>query len=82
MTEATTADGVHAMVPREDMSEGARKLRAAYERIPGVSLYRKEFGYYSLERWKNEGMPQDVPLAELFQYDPPGAFDLMGLGWC
>ncbi|MCK4298862.1 MAG: hypothetical protein KAX80_04985 [Planctomycetes bacterium] len=82
MTEATTADGVHAMVPRENMSEGAKKLRDAYERVPGAPLYRKEFGYYSLERWKNEGMPEDVPLAELFHYDPPGAFDLMGLGWC
>ena len=82
MTEATTADGVHAMVPREKMSEGAKKLRDAYERVPGAPLYRKEFGYYSLERWKNEGMPEDVPLAELFHYDPPGAFDLMGLGWC
>lgn len=82
MTEATTADGVRAMAPRENMSEGARKLRDAYERVPGAPLYRKEFGYYSLERWKNEGMPEDVPLAELFHYDPPGAFDLMGLGWC
>ncbi len=82
MTEATARDGVHAMVRREKMSEGAKKLRDVYERVPGVPLYRKEFGYYSLERWKNEGMPQDVPLAELFHYDPPGAFDLMGLGWC
>jgi len=70
------------MVPREKMSEGGRKLRDAYEGVPGAPLYRKEFGYYSLERWKKEGMPEDVPLAELFHYDPPGAFDLMGLGWC
>jgi uroporphyrinogen decarboxylase len=64
------------------MSEGARKLRAAYERVPGAPLYQKEFGYYSLERWKEEGMPEGVPFEQLFGYDPPGQYDLWGLGWC
>ncbi|NOY82424.1 MAG: hypothetical protein GXP31_15600 [Kiritimatiellaeota bacterium] len=79
---APAADGVHAPAPPERMSEGARRLRAAYERVPGAPLYRREFGYYCLERWYEQGMPRDVPLAELFQYDPPGEHALTGLGWC
>ncbi len=76
------ADGVHGPVPPERMCAGARKLRAAYERIPGAPLYRREFGYYCLERWHEQGMPTDVPLADLFHYDPPGEHALTGLGWC
>lgn len=77
-------DGIRSMVPRERMAEGARKLREAYEIVPGAPLYRKEFWLMpgALERWKGEGMPQDVPLAELFHYDEPGVFGLGRLGWC
>jgi uroporphyrinogen decarboxylase len=76
------ADGVHSLVPRERMSEGARKLRDAYAVTPGAPFYRREFGYYCLERWKEQGMPQDVPRSELFQYDPPGCHGVGQLGWC
>jgi len=82
MKSAPPADGVHAMVPRERMSPGARKLRDTYAITPGAPIYHKEFGYYCLERWKEEGMPQDVPFEQLFWYDPPGAHALGGLGWC
>ena len=75
-------DGVHAMVPREKMSPSARKLRDTYACVPGAPLFRREFGYYSLEAWAAQGMPQDVPLAELFSYDPPGHHALGELGWC
>jgi uroporphyrinogen decarboxylase len=76
------ADGVRALLPRERMSEPARKLRDSYARAPGVPFFRREFGFYSLERWKEQGMPQDAPLAELFDYDPPGNHSLGQLGWC
>jgi len=76
------ADGIHASVPSEAMCEGARKLRAVYERVPGAPLYRREFGFYCLERWEEQGMPQDVPAHELFSYDPGGAHSLGQLGWC
>jgi hypothetical protein len=76
------ADGIHAMVPREKMAEGARKLRDTYAITPGAPLYRREFGFFSLERWKQEGMPDDVPLHELFHYDPGGNYGLGQLGWC
>ena len=75
-------DGVHAMVPREQMCAPARKLRDTYARTPGIPLFKREFGYYCLERWKEQGMPQDVPLADLFDYDPRGNHALGQLGWC
>lgn len=72
MTIDTPQDGVHAMVPREKMCESARKLRDTYAITPGIPLFRSKFGFYCLERWKEQGMPQGVPLHELFDYDPPG----------
>jgi len=45
-------------------------------------LFKREFGFYCLERWKEQGMPQDVPHAELFDYDPPAKHSLGQLGWC
>ncbi len=75
-------DGIHAMVPREDMCESARKLRDTYARKPGIPLFKREFGYYCLEQWKEQGMPEDVPLHELFDYDAPGNHGLGQLGWC
>ncbi len=74
-------DGVHAMVPRERMCASARKLRDAYAITPGAPLFRREFGYYCLEEWQAQGMPQDVPWAELFDYDPPGSHGLEDVGW-
>ena len=76
------ADGIHQMVPREKMAPGARKLRDAYARVPGAPLYQREFGYYCLDRWAEQGMPTDVPRERLFGFDPPGKATLGHLGWC
>ncbi|MDP6107121.1 MAG: uroporphyrinogen decarboxylase family protein [Candidatus Brocadiia bacterium] len=70
------------MVPREKMCESARKLRDTYAHTPGAPLFRREFGYYCMARWREQGMPEDIPLEELFDYDPPGHHVLSGLGWC
>ena len=75
-------DGVNFMVPSERMTPSARKLRDAYARVPGAPLFKREFGFYCLERWKEQGMPQDVPKEELFDYDPPGHHSIGELGWC
>ena len=75
-------DGIHAMVPRDQMSPGARKLRDVYDLKPDAPLFQREFGYYSLDRWREQGMPQDVPHAELFSFDERGDHGLGGLGWC
>jgi uroporphyrinogen decarboxylase len=80
--QKTTLDGIHAMVPRDQMAPGARKLRDAYARVPGAPFYQKEFGFYCLDQWKTQGMPADVAHEKLFGYDPNGTFALRGLGWC
>ncbi|MBN2308300.1 MAG: hypothetical protein JXR94_04980 [Candidatus Hydrogenedentes bacterium] len=75
-------DGVHGLVPRERMTASARKLRDIYARTPGAPFLRREFGFYCLERWYDEGLPRDADLAERFQYDPAGHYTLGQLGWC
>lgn len=80
--KADDHDGIRALPPRERMCEAARKLRDTYARVPGAPLFRREFGYYCLERWAAEGLPADVDRNAFFQYDPPGNFGLGGLGWC
>ena len=75
-------DGIHAVLPCEQMIEPARKLRDTYAMVPDAPLFKREFGYYCLEEWKEQGMPQDVPLAELFDFDPGGNHNLSQLGWC
>jgi uroporphyrinogen decarboxylase len=64
------------------MTFAARKLRDVYALVPDAPLFRREFGYYSLGVWAGQGMPQDVPLPDLFGYDPPGHHALGQLGWC
>lgn len=64
------------------MEESARRLRDTYAMVPGAPLFRREFGFFCLERWKEQGMPQDVEHAELFNYDSPGNHHLAQLGWC
>jgi uroporphyrinogen decarboxylase len=76
------ADGVHALLPRPQMCEAARKLRDTYARVPGAPLVRREFGFYCLERWREQGLPADADLAQEFHYDPPGNHHLGQLGWC
>lgn len=80
--EALTLDGIHGLVPRDRLSTGARKLRDTYNITPDAPFFQREFGYYSLDRWLEQGMPADVPRPELFQFDEPGSFGLGGLGWC
>lgn len=78
-----TNDGIHGLLPREEMCKGAKKLRDTYKITPGAPLYQKEFGFYSLNVWKErDGMPEDIPPAELFGFDEPGNYSLGGLGWC
>ncbi len=76
------ADGIHAPVPRSALPPAVRKLRDTYDMVPGAPLFRREFGYFSLEVWKSQGMPSGVPLAELFDFDEPACHHLGQLGWC
>ena len=60
------------------------RLRATYEFKPLDRLVRQEFYIWdeAIERWKAEGMPTDVPRAELFGFDPSGSCGIGMLGWC
>ncbi len=67
---------------REKMCDGTKKIWDFYEMIPGAPLQRREFGYYCLERWNEQGLSPDANLAQEFQYDPPRIHYLGQLGWC
>ncbi|MDR3706978.1 MAG: uroporphyrinogen decarboxylase family protein [Capsulimonadaceae bacterium] len=75
-------DGIHTLLPREQMIAPARKLRDIYAITPGAPIVHREFGYFCLERWYGEGLERGDNLAEVFGYDPPGDYDIGDLGWC
>ncbi len=70
------------MLPREAMDPHARHLRDTYAITPGLPLIRREFGFYCLERWYEEGLSREESLAARFHYDPGGMHGLGQLGWC
>ena len=82
MPDERPADGIHAMVPREKMTPAARKMRDTCAITLGAPLYRREFGYYCLHQWREQGLVEHANLATEFDYDPPGKAHVSGLGWC
>lgn len=65
------------------ISYSVRKLRDFYEQKPNAPLVMREFGFYSLERWKSEGHINDgTNLTELFGFDEYANCDIFELGWC
>jgi hypothetical protein len=65
------------------MAPGAGKMRDFYARKPDAPVYQREFGFYSLERWKREGcIREGEDLDALFGFDPPGKYETGNLGWC
>lgn len=76
-------DGIHGMVPVEKMAPGAKKLRDVYALKKDAPVYQTEFGYYSMDRWKQEGYISDATdLDALFGFDENGSERLEELGWC
>ena len=49
VTPNSAASGIYSLVPVEKMIASARKLRQTYSVTPGVPLFRREFGFYSLD---------------------------------
>jgi len=82
MNRPLSGDGVHAMIPRDRMPEHVRRLRDAYAITPGAPLYRREFYFYTMEQFYQQGLPRNADLAKVFHYDPPASFELKHLGWC
>jgi uroporphyrinogen decarboxylase len=69
--------------PYAAMSPGAKKMRDFYAFTPDAPIYQREFGFYSLDRWKSEGHIKDGDgLDTLFGFDPPGKYHTGNLGWC
>ena len=56
-------NGIDALAPREQWADSARKLRDTYAITPGAPLVRKEFGYYCLERWHEQGLDPQADLS-------------------
>ncbi|MEG0766976.1 MAG: hypothetical protein RR482_04605, partial [Clostridia bacterium] len=76
-------DGIHGRVPREKMSEGVGRYWDFFTRKPGARLYRAEFGFYCLDKWRREeGLAEDADLSALFGLDESGVTMLRGLGGC
>jgi len=82
MTPENIQSNIHSMVPWENMCEPAQKLHDTYARKANAPFVRREFGFYCLEKWYEQGLPKDADLAKVFDYDPPGGINLHGLGWC
>ena len=76
-------DGIHGMLQRHKMCEGAKKYWDFYNLVSGAGFYQREFGYYSLDKWRREeGLSEDADLDKLFGFDPQGCVNVGGLGWC
>lgn len=64
------------------MIESAKKLRAIYKRTPHTPFFQREFGFFTIDRWKKEGyISDDTDLDKLFGFDQPGNYNLGQLGW-
>jgi len=76
-------DGIHGMLPRERMAPEVRKLIYTYEMKPGAPFYHREFGFFCLNRWAKEGLPEKPDLNAIFGFDPPAEhWFLWEAGWC
>lgn len=81
-----------ALVPENQMSAAAKKVRDFYEIKPGAAIYEKEFYFYEhmLDQWAEQGHIRarrpgedyDDYTAEVFGLDEPAVFNITGLGWC
>lgn len=80
----------YTLIPYDQMSPSAKKIRDFYAIRPDAPIYQKEFGYYVLDRWIEEGhlKPRDAVadydayLRQVFGYDEPAVNEVYGLGWC
>lgn len=78
------------LLPYENMEDHVKKLRDFYAMKPGAPIYHKEFGYYVLDKWIEQGYLKpyaqvadyDRYLREVFLYDEPAMQEIYGLGWC
>lgn len=75
-------DGMHDLTPNDTICAEAKLLRDTYAITPGTPFVQREFGFYCIDQWIEQGMPKDVPYNELFGFGYDGVVVLRGLGWC
>jgi len=75
------------------MNKGIQKMRDFYAMKGGAPIYMKEFGFFSLGTWADQGhikRQEDFAdgaafgayIEDLFFFDTGGIFDFWNLGWC
>ena len=84
--EIECRDGIHGMLPTELQPEHVRKYRAVYACTPDAPIFHKEGWYYSINAWREQGLPPDLEEGsaawnDYFSFDPQAHFNVYGLGW-
>ena len=65
------------------MLKSIQKLQNFYVKKPNASIYQCEFGFFSMDRWKQEGhITELTDIQTLFGFDSPASYNLGQLGWC
>jgi len=64
----------------KNITADAKKLRTTYDITPNAPFYQKEFGFYCLDTWKDQGMTDET--WKKFGYDGWASQSLGGNGWC
>ena len=65
------------------MKDSVKKIRDFYNQKPGASIMQREFGFFCLDKWKEQGYINDTTnLGELFGYEDTGTYNFGELGWC
>jgi uroporphyrinogen decarboxylase len=88
-----STDGIYSVVPYNQMSPGAKKVRDCYAMKPDAGIYQMDHGlWFVLNKWIKEGHIPDIRytkgdtapegLLPIFGYDPPGNYYLNNLGFC
>ena len=74
----------------QTINPSAQKIRDFYDLKADAPIYKREFGWYVLERWIKEGhlkpmnevSDYDAYLRSVFGFDEPAINSVYGLGWC
>ena len=80
-------DGIYGMLSEDKIPAHVLKYRAVYDRTPNAPIFHKEGWYYSIDAWREQGLPKDLEEGseawnEYFSYDQQAHHDVEGLGWC
>ncbi len=80
-------DGIHGMLPEEQMPEHIKKYRAVLNRTPDAPIFHYEGWYYSIDAWREQGLPEHLEEGSdewnaFFSFDKTADHHVHGLGWC